>query len=337
MKLPPFEYVAPKSLTKACELLRDKKSKAIPIAGGTDLLMALKNRLKTPCRLVDLSMLPRPLHQMSYSTKRGLILGGLVSLRQAANHTAVRDKYPMLVQALLSVGSPQLQVMGTLGGNLCQDTLCVYYNRSPMLRQTLEPCHKLGGKICHAVRGSKTCWATYCGDVAPALLALQAKIKIVGPNSEKVIPLQRFYSADGKKPNVLKPGDILTEIQVPPPRPRSGGAYLKLRIRKAIDYPLLGVGLSLSLRNGEAICEEANLALTGVERAPLLIQEAETLQGKRLEDKIVEGLAEAAYRRAHPVNTVCELTPKYRKDMVRVYVMEAVHLAIQQASKGGVL
>ena len=200
MKLPPFEYVAPKSLTKACELLRDKKSKAIPIAGGTDLLMALKNRLKTPYRLVDLSMLPKPLHQMSYSTKRGLILGGLVSLRQAANHTAVRDKYPMLVQALLSVGSPQLQVMGTLGGNLCQDNLCVYYNRSPMLRQTLEPCHKLGGKTCHAIPGSKTCLGNLlCGDVAPALLALQAKIKIVGPNSEKVIPLQRFYSADGKE------------------------------------------------------------------------------------------------------------------------------------------
>ena len=337
MKLPPFEYVAPKSLTKACELLRDKKSKAIPIAGGTDLLMALKNRLKTPYRLVDLSMLPKPLHQMSYSTKRGLILGGLVSLRQAANHTAVRDKYPMLVQALLSVGSPQIQVMGTLGGNLCQDNLCVYYNRSPMLRQTLEPCHKLGGKICHVVRGSKTCWATYCGDVAPALLALQAKIKIVGPNSERVIPLQRFYSADGKKPNVLKPGEILTEIQVPPPRPRSGGTYLKLRTRKAIDYPLLGAAFWLSLRNGEAICEEANLALTGVERAPLLIQEAETLKGKPLEDKIIEDLAEAAYRRAHPVNTACELTPKYRKDMVRLYAMEAVHLAIQQASKGGVL
>ena len=336
MKLPPFEYVAPKSVTKACELLRKKQNRAIPIAGGTDLLMALKNRLKTPALLVDLHNLPRSLYRIAYSPKRGLTLGGLVSLRKAANQAAVKDNYPMLVQALLSVGSPQIQVMGTLGGNLCQDTLCVYYNRSPMLRQTLEPCHKLGGKICHAVRGSKTCWATYCGDVAPALLALQAKIKIVGPNSEKVIPLQRFYSADGKKPNVLKPGEILTEIQVPPPRPHSGGAYLKLRTRKAIDYPLLGAAFWLSLRNGEAICEEANLALTGVERTPLLIQEAETLKGKSLDDKIIEDLAEAAYRRAHPVNTACELTPKYRKDMVRIYVMEAVHLAIQQASKGGV-
>jgi 4-hydroxybenzoyl-CoA reductase subunit beta len=249
----------------------------------------------------------------------------------------VRDKYPILVQALLSVASPQLKAMGTLGGNLCQDNLCVYYNRSPMSRQALKPCHKLGGKICHAVRGSKTCWATYCGDVAPALLALQAKVKIVGPGSQKVIPLQKFYTADGKKPNILKPGEILTEIQVPPPRFRSGGAYLKLRIRRAIDYPLLGAAFWHSLRNGQEICDEANLALTGVERAPLLIQEAEALKGKRLEGKIIEDLAEAAYRRAHPLQTVCELTPKYRKDMVRVYVKEAVRLAIQQASKGGVL
>ena len=337
MKLPPFEYVAPKSLTKACELLRDKKNKAIPIAGGTDLLLALKNRLKTPNLLVDLHNLPKSLHHIAYSPKQGLTLGGLVSLRQAANHTVVRDKYPIFVQALLSVGSPQLQAMGTLGGNLCQDNLCVYYNRSPMLRQALEPCHKVGGKICHTISGSKTCWATYCGDVAPALLALQAKVKIIGPGSEKVIPLQKFYTADGKKPNILKPGEILTEIQVPPPRPRSGGAYLKLRIRKAIDYPLLGAAFWHSLRNGEAVCEEATLVLTGVERAPLFIQETETLKGRRLEGKIIEDLAEAAYRRAHPLYTVSELTPKYRKDMVRVYVREAVRLAIQQVLKGGTL
>jgi CO/xanthine dehydrogenase FAD-binding subunit len=100
---------------------------------------------------------------------------------------------------------------------------------------------------------------------------------------------------------------------------------------------LLGAAFLLSLRNGEAICEEANLALTGVERAPLLIQEAEILKGKPLKDKNIEDLAEAAYRRAHPVNTVCEFTPKYRKDMVRVFVTEAVQLAMQQASRGGVL
>jgi CO/xanthine dehydrogenase FAD-binding subunit len=167
------------------------------------------------------------------------------------------------------------------------------------------------------------------------LLVLQAKAKIVDSEGKKVIDLKKFYSGDGKKPNILKPGEIITEIQVPVPSPHSGGAYLKLRLRKAIDYPLLGVAVNLTMEREDETCKDAALALTAVERAPLLIKERERLKGKNLIDEVIEGLAEAAYKQAHPLNNICELTPTYRKDMVRVYVKSAVQQALENVAGGG--
>jgi 4-hydroxybenzoyl-CoA reductase subunit beta len=336
MKLPEFEYVEPKSIRKACQLLKEKGDKAQAIAGGTDLMMALKNRLKVTEMLVDLSGLQH-LNRIHYSDEEGLKVGALVSLRQLAASPVIKEKYSHLSQAALDVGTPQLQAMGTIAGNLCQDNLCLYYNRSPMLRQRLEPCHKLGGDVCHVASRSKTCWATYCGDIAPVLLVSQAKIIIVDSKGEKIIPLNKFYSGNGKKPNVLKPGQILTEIRVPPPSPFSGGVYLKFRLRKSIDYPLLGVAVNLTMESNGQICKHAALALTAVERAPILIEEADELKGKRLTDAVIEKLTKAAYKNAHPLNNICELTPQYRKDLVKDYVKLAVQEAFQFATKGGTI
>lgn len=347
MKLPQFEYFEPRSIRKACQLLKEKGEKAQAIAGGTDLMVALKNRLKKPEILVDLRGLSR-LNRISYSDREGLKVGALVSLRQLAGRVVVQEKYPILSRAASDVGTPQLQAMGTVGGNLCQDNLCLYYNRSPMLRQMLEPCHKLGGDICHALSRSKICWATYSGDIAPVLLVYQASIKIVDLKGEKIIPLNKFYSGDGKKPNILKPGQIVTEIHVPPPSPSSGGTYLKFRLRKTMDYPLLGVAVNLTIDStGDSsggssggscgqIFKHVKLALTAVERAPVLIEEAVELKGKKMSDAVIEKLAGAAYKHAHPLNNVCELTPQYRKDLVKVYVRLAVQEALQCATKGGV-
>jgi len=334
MKLPEFEYVEAKSIKKACQLLKEKGEKAQAMGGGTDLMMALKNRLKGPEILVDLKGLPH-LNRIHYSDEEGLKVGASVSLRQLAGSAVVKGKYPHLSQAALEVGTPQLQAMGTIGGNLCQDNLCLYYNRSPMLRQRLEPCHKLGGDVCHTVLRSKICWATYCGDIAPVLLVSQAKVKIVDPKGEKIIPLNQFYSGDGKKPNLLKSGQILTEIQVPVPSPFSGVAYLKFRLRKTMDYPLLGVAVNLTMERSGQICKHAKLALTAVERAPILIEEADELKGKKMSDAVVEKLAKAAYKHAHPLNNICELTPQYRKNLLKDYVKLAVQEALHFATKGG--
>jgi CO/xanthine dehydrogenase FAD-binding subunit len=155
-------------------------------------------------------------------------------------------------------------------------------------------------------------------------------------NGEKIIPLTKLYSGDGKKPNHLKTGQILTEVQLPAPSPFSGGAYLKFRLRKSIDYPLLGVAFNLIMESSGKICKDARLALTAVERRPVLIEEANELRGRKLTDKAIDELAEAAYKHAHPLGNICEITAQYRKDLVRTYVRLAVEEALRHAAKGGV-
>ncbi|MGE5265453.1 MAG: FAD binding domain-containing protein [Acidobacteriota bacterium] len=332
MKLPRFDLSEPKSLKSASRLLAERGDRAMVIAGGTDLMQSLKDRLKSPELLVDLGNLPH-LDRIEYSTRRGLKIGALVTIRQLARDPLIRSKYPMLSQSASGVGSPQLQAMGTVGGNLCQDSLCLYYNRSPMMRLPLEPCLKLDGKLCNAVSGSLECWAVYSGDLAPVLMALDATVTIADSVGKYTMPLSEFYSGDGKRPNRLKAGQILTEISVPSPLPGSGGVYLKMRQRQTVDYPLLGVAVHLVLADG--YCRELRLALTAVDRAPLLIREAEEVKGKRIGAEEIERLAQAAFRSARPLNNVIELTPKYRRQMVKVYVRSAIARALEQATQGG--
>ncbi len=330
MKLPPFEYAEPKSIRAACRLLKEQGRHGMVLAGGTDLLQALKNRLQAPRVLVDLHGVPH-LDEIRYSAQAGLTIGALVSLRKLASDPMVQDKYPILAAAAQQVGTVQLQAMGTVGGNLCQDNLCVYYNRSPMMRLPLAPCLKLGGEVCHAVSGSKDCWAVYSGDLAPVFIALNANVTVATSEGKKSIALTKLYSGDGKKPNRLKPGQIVTAIHVPHPAPHSGGAYIKLRMRKTIDYPLLGVAVMVAL-DRQGVCTDANLALTGVDKLPLRIAEAAALQGQVLGEKAIAPVAVAAHRHAHPLSNVIEVSPKYRRDMIDVYVRLAFDQARQAAS-----
>lgn len=332
MTLPSFDYAAGKSLKQACLLLKKHRGRAVGIAGGTDLLQARKNRLNEPELVVDLGCLPR-LNEITFTRRSGLRIGALATLRQLANDPVVSSNYPILVQAATAVGSPQLQAMGTVGGNLCQDTLCLYYNRSPMQRLSLMPCHKLGGNVCHAVSSSKECWAVYSGDLAPALYALSASVVIADLTGKRELPLDKIYSGDGKRPINLKPGQIVTEVRVPAPRAQAGGIYLKLRQRKTIDYPLLGVACYIRMKDG--LCADANLTLTGIERSPLSIPESHRLEGKTIGTEDIEELAVAAFKRARPLANVCELSPKYRREMVKVYVRNAVTHAIAQAETAG--
>jgi len=336
MKLPKFEYVRPKSIGAACDILAAGGEQAHAIAGGTDLIMALKNRQKVAKMLVDISAIAQ-LDQISYSDEDGLRVGAMVSLRHVAAHPLVREKYPLLVQAALSVGSVQLRAMGTIGGNLCQDTCCMYFNRSALVRQSLEPCHKLGGEVCHVVNRSEDCWAAYAGDVAPALLVLRAQVKVADASGEKIIPLHELFSRDGKRPLTLQPGQLITEIQAPAPSPHSGGAYHKLRQRETLDYPLLGVAVNLTMGAGDGICKDAALAMTAVDKAPVVVavetlHATSLLKGQRLTDELIQEFAKAVRKLAHPMKNLCGLTSNYRLQMVDVLVESAVQQALRDAT-----
>jgi 4-hydroxybenzoyl-CoA reductase subunit beta len=202
-----------------------------------------------------------------------------------------------------------------------------------MMRLPLEPCLKLDGKLCNAVSGSEECWAVYCGDLAPVLMALEATVTIADSLGKYTLPLSEFFSGDGKRPNRLRSGQIVTEISVPSPLPGSGGSYLKMRQRQTVDYALLGVAVHITLHDGA--CRSLRLALTAVDRAPLLIREAEEVKGKPITAEEIERLAMVASRRARPLNNVIELSPRYRRAMVKVYVRSAMALALDQAARDG--
>ena len=327
MKLPKFEYLAPQSLAQACQVAQLEGPTARIIAGGTDLMQALKYGLKKPRLLIDISSLPE-LNSISYSRKKGLTVGALVTLRRLATHPAVRDNYPLLVQAALSMGSAQLQAMGTIGGNLCQDTCCCYYNLPAMSRQALEPCFKLGGGKCHAVKASKICWATYCGDMAPALLALQAELNITDRDGDKPLPLLGLFSGRGENPHNLQPGQLLKEIHVPPPGGASG-VYLKLRMRQSIDYPLLGVAVNIVPDPDRGTMQEVTLALTAVEKSPLLIAAPPATFASDDLGHQIAALAESATKMAHPIANTSGYSPRYRRTMVQVYVTQAISAAME--------
>jgi 4-hydroxybenzoyl-CoA reductase subunit beta len=334
MRLPKFAYLAPESTRELCNIAATEGARARISAGGTDLLVAMKYGLKKPELLLDICRIPH-LDQIAYSDRDGLKVGALVTLRRLAAHPVIREKYPLLVQAALSVGSAQLQAMGTIGGNLCQDSCCLYYNRPPISRQTLAPCFKLGEGQCHAVPGSKVCLATYAGDMAPALLALRASVTVAGPEGERTIPLHELYSGRGKTPHILKPGELVKEIQAPPSAGRTG-LYLKLRLRKSIDYPLLGVAVNLLPAGEKGNFLDISLALTAVERSPLLIKVPDGTAVPAEPEKQVEMLAEAAYSAAHPIANTSGYSPRYRREMVKVYVRQGISQAMEIASgKGG--
>lgn len=328
MKLPKFQYLAPRSIKEASSLLKQHGDKAAAVAGGSDLLVNLKNRLKNVEFLIDLKAIPR-LDQVTFSRSEGLTIGAMATLRDLIENPTVRENYPMLVQAAEAVGTPQLQYMGTVAGNLCLDNRCYYFNQSPLWHAGRDACWKLGGKTCYVVKGSKTCWATYTGDTAPALMALGAKIKIADPVRSKTMDLAELYSGDGKKPNILKPGQFITEISVPPPAPRSGSAYMKLRRRQAIDFPLLGVAVSLQLNGKGNTIAGASIALTAAERKPILIAEASNLKGKNISGGAPDDVLAAAEKQAHPVDNLLGLPPSYRKQMVRVYLKRTIAQALQ--------
>lgn len=329
MKLPRIDYLEAKTVKRACALLA--KGDVLPIAGGTDLVPSLKHRVKAPQAVVNLKTIGG-LDRITYSEKDGLRIGALATLRDLQKNKVIQERYPALVQAAAAVGTVQLQNMGTVAGNLCLDTRCYYYNQSAFWRTARPACYKAGGEVCHVVKRSDHCWACYSGDTAPAFMVLGATVKIVGSKGERTIPLKQLYSGDGQNPIALAADELVTEVQVPAKAPYSGAAYTKLRIRKAIDFPLLGAAVFLQLDGKDGVVKEARVALTAAESQPLEVpQAAQALKGKKFSEETLAAAMEASYKKARPVDNVIGGSPPYRKKMARVFVKRAANQALERA------
>ncbi len=328
MSLPEFNYLAPKSISEACSMLGEHKGHAKVIAGGTDLLVSMKQRVKTPENVIDLKGIPG----LRYIKQNGrdMKIGILTLIGDLERSKVVKEHFPILAEAAQYLASPNLRNLGTIGGNICLDTRCCYYNKSNVFRKSIDVCLKFGGDICHVVKKGKKCLAISQADIVPALIALGAKVKIVSSEEEKIIPLEDLYGDDGKDYLKLKAEEIITEAQIPNPRPSTGGSFQKLRMRKSFDFALVSASINLNLKNG--LCEDIRIVLGSVGAHPIRVIKAEdVIRGKKITNDIIEDAAEFAYKDAKPVANIVNVPPSYRKDMARVMMIQATKEALSRA------
>jgi 4-hydroxybenzoyl-CoA reductase beta subunit len=334
MRLPRLEHLEPKTIPEACTFLDQYTTQGAKIlAGGTDVLPSLKQRIIKTEYLVDLKKIP-DLSGINYSPDSGLRIGSLTTLRALQASNAVQEHYTALAEASHAVGALQHQNMGTIGGNICQETRCWFYNQSDFWRKSRAVCRKLGGEVCHVVKGGDKCFAAYQGDTAPALMAWGAQIILHGKdNQTRTIPLKEFFTGEGKPAFKLGPTEVLTQIIIPPPPSSSASNYQKLRLRESIDFPLASAAVTLSLESGNGKIKDIRAILGAVGSSPIELEELPSLlKGNTLTDELIEKATQEAVKKAHPVaNTVS--TPDYRKKMAGVMLKRALKAAYEQAKK----
>jgi len=304
MRLPWFEYRAPKSVAEAARILAGEGANAMLIAGGTDLLPNMKRRQMAPKVLISLSGIEE-------LRSNGKSYGAGMTLTQIVNSNAPKA----LRQAAHQVATVHLRNMGTLGGNLCLDTRCNYYNQNYEWRKAIDFCLKKDGEICWVATASKRCVAMSSTDCAPALLALGARLKLVSSKGEREIAIEDFYNNDGIDYLKRQPDEILTEVHVPKD---SGSTYWKLRRRGAFDFPVLGVAAAIDSSGN------ARIALGAVASRPFLVEKAgELLKGKSLTDEVIDEAAKLVASRAKPMDNA-DLDLYWRKDVAAEFTRYAL-------------
>jgi len=320
MSLPEFKLLRPRTVAEAVDLLGAHGSDVKIIAGGTDLIPSMRQWLFTPKYVLDIRGIEE-LHRIRVVPGEGVEIGALTTLTQIEDSEFIRRNYPVLREAAMTVASPILRNMGTIGGNICLDTRCLWYNQSLTWRKSCGFCIKKDGDLCHVAPGGSFCWAAFSGDTPPALLTLAAELEIAGPRGARRVPLQDFYTRKGDLHLNLENDELLTRVFLPESRAGWKGAYMKLRLRGSIDYPLAGVAVAMKL-NGTV--EEARVAITAVNPAPILIPHAgSALKEKQVDEHTATVVGELAAKAARPLTTSI-LTPEYRREMVRVFTRRAV-------------
>ncbi len=345
MSLPDFKLLRPRTVAEAVEMLATHSSPfslAEPntrlarggvqiCAGGTDLLPSMRQKLFEPEYVLDLRAVTE-LRGIRKLDDGSVAIGALTALTAIEDSALIAERYPVLREAVRTVASPVLRNMGTIGGNVCLDTRCLWYNQSAAWRTSCGFCIKKDGDLCHVAPGGTKCWAAFSGDTPPALLCLEAEVEIAGPSGTRRMPIAELYTGIGDARLKLAKNEILTRVLLPSKTANWRGAYRKLRMRGSIDYPLAGVAVAVKA-NGKV--EAARIAVTAVNPAPMLVKRVEdALVGKtvsQVTDAVLAEVGELAARTAKPLTTSA-LTPEYRREIVRVYARRALAAALGVAS-----
>jgi len=319
LRLPSFTYLQPRTLKEALAMKADAGTEGMFVAGGTDLYPNMKRRHQEPRTVISLMGIQELRTLDGWNVGTGITLTALSNL-PTFQHSAI-------AHAARLVSTPLLRNMGTLGGNLCLDTRCNYYNQSYEWRKSIDFCMKKDGHICWVAPSSPRCWAVNSSDVAPVMVAIGAEYRLVGPQGERLVPAGRFYHNDGINYLTKQPDEVLVDVRLPAPGSWDA-VYHKLRRRGSFDFPVLGVAAWVKWEQGagsrEQIVSDARIVLGGVASYPQEVPEAgAALKGSALTDDAIAAAAEAAYRPSKPMdNTDFDLS--WRKQMTRVYVTRAL-------------
>jgi 4-hydroxybenzoyl-CoA reductase subunit beta len=327
--LAPFTLHAADSVAGAVALLARLPGARI-IAGGSDLLPNLRRGIGVPDALVDVSAVAQ--FDAIERDAGGWRIGAGVSLSRLATEPTIGRELPALAQAASSVAGPAHRNIATLGGNLCVDTRCVYYNQSEWWRRANEYCLKLGGETCHVAPQGKRCHAAFSGDVAPALLALDAEVEVVAESGGRVLPLAQLYVEDGARALTLAPGELIVAVRIPPQPAGAHSGYRKARVRGAMDFPLAGVAARATFIEGSITT--LRVALTGTNSWPFVLAGTDDLCGAPLDEGMLAALGKQIGKQVSPMRTTV-VASNYRRQ-VAIVLAQRLLRDLARAAAGGV-
>lgn len=321
LTLPAFSVLRPRALPEALDALADGAT--VPIAGGTDLVPNMKRGLLEPSRLVSLGKLEE-LRGIREDDDGFLIIGAATSLAVIALDARINRFWPAVARAAEAVASPQIRNVATLGGNLCLDTRCAYYDRSAFWRGALGHCLKTCGETCHVVPGGRRCVAALAADMPPVLIAHGAQVLLASAQGERVIPLESFYKPDGVHNTVRRPEELLVQVRLPPRREITQGAFLKVRSRRSIDFAALSIAAVVERERDGVTVRSLRLVLGALASAPRVIGGLDAIvAGRPLDGDTIRRIAEKAQASSHPLPNI-DVDADWRRSIVPVQVRRAL-------------
>lgn len=308
--MPNFRLHRPETVADAVKL-RAEEDNARYLAGGTDMVVNIRRGIEDPAALIDITSVGE-LKEIQEDAD-GLHIGAGVTLKALGADPLVDRDYPAVAEAARSVAGPTHQQYGTLGGNLCLDTRCLFYNQSEWWRSSNDYCLKYRGDICHVAPGGKRCFAAFSGDVAPAALVHDAEVEVAGPSGSRRMKLADLYRNDGMDHLTLEPGELLTRLHLPKAAAGGRSAYTKSRVRGSIDFPLAGVAVRARM-DGSAVAD-LKIALTAVNPYPQIVKGTDAYHGKALDDEALDSIREMVRTQAKPMRTTTVM-PWYRRRVI---------------------
>jgi 4-hydroxybenzoyl-CoA reductase subunit beta len=319
LTMPAFEMVRPQSLDAATEALA---AGGVLVAGGTDLVPNLKRGLLDPKRLVSLRRIDE-LRGVRIDEEGALVVGAGTRLVELAQDARVRQTWPALAYTASLVATPAIRNVATLGGNVCLDTRCAYYDQTAFWRGALGHCLKTCGQVCHVVPSGRRCVAAFSADTPPVLIAYGATVTLASTRGRRTVPLEDLYVANGAKHTSHERDEIVAELRVPRPAPGTQAKYVKVRSRAAIDFPALSIALVVDFADDRAV-HRLSLVVGALGAKPRVVDGLDALAaGRPLDAGAVEAIASRAHAACHPLENV-DVDAQWRRQVLPVHVRRAL-------------